>query len=149
MWSGLHWMSLCVIPRALDGLLSSKVTLIIPISLNRALCLWRRSWAETGGIKQVCVSKKFDILLFLTGRWARSLLCEVYLQCWTNTNTNSYLAIDFYLIKSLLSQPQRKDALKLLSLLNSINRFVVDCTSMAAWLARRQVMAPSSPHVGQ
>lgn len=56
-------MSLCGIPRALDRLLSSKVSLIIPISLNRALCL-----RGVGARMDQTESKKFDLQLFLAGR---------------------------------------------------------------------------------
>lgn len=112
MWSGLHWMSLCVIPQPLDRLLSSGVTLIIPISVNRVLCLWGVE-AEMDGIKQVCVSKKFDFLLFLTGMHLQTQIAAVdYLPCWTTLP--GYLSIDFYLIKSpfLPTLPYRIDVLK-------------------------------------
>lgn len=56
-------MSLCVIPRALDGLPSSKVTLINPISLNRAEEKEQAGRDQTG----LRFPKKVDLLLFLTG----------------------------------------------------------------------------------
>lgn len=129
MWSGLHWMSLCVIPWALDGLLSSKVTLIIPISLNRALCLWGVG-AGMGGIKQVCVSKIIDLLLFLTGMCLQIAITTVWFICrsgkhWPAISLKIFTSIK-YLLKYLFSQHCLTEKMCLISLFKSKTIFFAD-----------------------
>ncbi len=101
------------------------------------------------GIKQVCVSKKFDLPLFFTGRCQQIASTAVwfYLPCKIYTAKLLCLIIDFYLIKSVFSQHHFTE--KTSPLLNSINQFVADRTSAAAWLGRRQVKPVAPPHVGQ